>query len=61
VVSLLWVSKTIHNYDTDVIPYLRICEAGLMDIKKGKLVDLIVKYDIQKDYRKYFNMLDGVL
>ena len=27
---------------TNVIPYLRICEAGLMDIKRGELVDLIV-------------------
>jgi len=36
------VYGTLSALSTIVIPYLRICEVGLMDIKKGELVDLIV-------------------
>ncbi len=40
--SLQDIYLTITALTTTVLPSLRICEAGLVDIKKGELVDLIV-------------------
>ena len=33
---------TLTALTTSVIPFLRVCESGLMDVGKGELVDLIV-------------------
>ncbi|MFC1925278.1 adenine deaminase C-terminal domain-containing protein [Chloroflexota bacterium] len=40
--SLLDANLTLTALTTSVIPFLRICESGLMDIGKGELVDLIL-------------------
>lgn len=44
-VSLPDAHLTLAGLTTNVIPFFRICESGLMDIKKGELVDLIVSCD----------------
>ncbi|MFC1923901.1 adenine deaminase C-terminal domain-containing protein [Chloroflexota bacterium] len=41
--SLQSFYQAVVSLTSPVIPFLRICEAGLMDTKKGKLVDLIVQ------------------
>ena len=41
-VSLPDAYLTLVSLSTNVIPFLRICEAGLLDIGKGELVDLLV-------------------
>ncbi|MFC1925448.1 adenine deaminase C-terminal domain-containing protein [Chloroflexota bacterium] len=40
--SLQDIYVSVIALSTTVIPFLRICEAGLIDAKKGKLLDLIV-------------------
>ncbi|MFC1923759.1 adenine deaminase C-terminal domain-containing protein [Chloroflexota bacterium] len=40
--SLPRIYSTVAALGTTVIPFLRICESGLMDIKKGELVGLLV-------------------
>ena len=40
--SLEDIYATVGTLTTDIIPFLRICESGLMDIRKWEIVDLIV-------------------
>ena len=40
---LLDIHMSLQILTTPFIPFFRICEAGLFDLKKNKLVDLIIE------------------